>query len=123
MGETGALVPTPFFKALRQFCEVWRTKYVASYEPDKADKNQLGRLVKQLTPELLADLPRAFRNYLDDFSPFVAQEQRHNLRYFCTSGGFNKYRVNAPVLSAREARGMEAGRQFVNGEGTHAGKR
>ena len=37
--------------------------------------------------------------------------------------GINKYRVTAPVVSVKEARGIEAGRQFINGEVEHGGKR
>lgn len=112
-----ALVPFPpqknvFGKALAQFCEIWRTRYGVYYEPTAADRNQLGRLLKGLSPAALEELPRAFRAYLGDLSPFVAQEMRHSLRYFCTSGGMNKYRASAPVLSAKEARGHAAGEQW-----------
>lgn len=122
MSATGAVVPSPFFRALRQFCEIWRNKYGVNYQCTAADRNQLGRLIEQLDREGVGELPGAFYAYLGDLSPWVAQDQRHSLRYFCTSGGFNKYRVSAPVRSAKEARGIEAGRQFVNGEGKHAGE-
>lgn len=101
-----------FGKALAQFCEIWRTRYGVYYEPTSADRNQLGRLLKGLSLERLQELPRAFRAYLGDLSPFVAQEQRHSLRFFCTSGGMNKYRASAPVLSEKEARSQAAGEQW-----------
>lgn len=93
MGETGEVKPSPFFRALRQFCEIWRTRHGVWYEPSPADKNHLGRLISSLEPEMLKYIPMAFNAYLADTSPFVAQEQRHSLRYFCSSGGFNKYRA------------------------------
>lgn len=112
-----------FLDAIRQFGEAWEQHYGVPYAVGAADRNQMGRLIRDLDDAQRAELPGTFRNYLNDLSPFVAQEQRHSMRFFCTSGGFNKYRVSAPVLSAKEARGMEAGRQFINGEGAHAGKR
>lgn len=124
----GAAVATPgnpFRWAQEQFCSLWEEAYGAPYEPTPADLSQLGRLLRGLSREAVLELPRAYRGYLNDLSPFVAQEQRHSLRYFCTSGGFNKYRVEAPMLSAREAKGSMAVRQFVeltggrNGNGRH----
>lgn len=107
---------TPYWVALAAFCETWKARYGTSYQPTPADKNQLGRLVRNTPKEALGEFPRAFAAYLADSSPFVAQERRHDLAWFCTSGGFNKYRVQAPTLSQKEARTAEALRQFVNGE-------
>ena len=103
--------------ALGAFCEIWEERYEEKYRPTPGDCAQLATLVRRTPAAELDELPRAFEAYLDDLDPFVAQQQRHSLRYFCTSGGQNKYRTSAPVLSAREARGVEAARQFVNGTG------
>ena len=111
---------TPYWVALEQFCTIWGARYGVPYSPTPADKNQLGRLIRTCNAEMLAALPVAFRGYLQDLSPFVAQEMRHSLQFFCTSGGINKYRTNAPAVSAKEARSAEAIRQFANGEVRHA---
>jgi hypothetical protein len=124
--KAGALRGRPsnrFLVAMRQFAEVWETHYGVPYAFTPGDRNQLGRLMKDLTVIQVGELRAAFEAYLDDLAPYVAQEQRHSLRFFCTSGGFNKYRVSAPVVSRKEAMGIEAGQRFVNGEGNHAGKR
>jgi hypothetical protein len=102
-----------FVKAMGQFCEIWRTKYGTAYYPTAADKNQLGRLLHSIPRELLQELPRAFNAYLADRSPFVAQEQRHSLRFFCTSGGMNKYLSDVLILSERTARSNAAGEQWL----------
>lgn len=116
MGPKGAPVKlTPYWVVLGQFCEAWKARYGVNYQPTPADKNQLGRLVRSTPREMLGEYPAAFERYIADSSPFVAQEQRHSLAWFCTSGGFNKYRAAATVLSQREARNAEAVAQFVNG--------
>lgn len=104
---------TAFELAMQQFGAIWERRYGVPYEPTPADRNQLGRLLRGLKREALARLPDAFEAYLQDVSPFVCQEQRHNLRWFVTSGGFNKYRVVAPVLSSKEARAVAAGDQWL----------
>ncbi len=116
---------TLYHRALALFCRLWEAKYGRPYRPTPSDRNQLGRALNTLQREDYPDVPVAFRNYLDDLGPWVAQDHRHNLTYFCTlpGGGFNKYRVIAPVLSKREAQSHEAGRQFLNGDGDHGTKR
>jgi len=81
-------------------------------------------LVGRLPISVVRQLPAICARYLQDLDPFVAQVQAHSLLWFCGAkgNGINKYRVRARVLTTREARGVEAGRQFVNGEGDHAGK-
>lgn len=108
--------------ALAAFCEAWQQHYREPYTPTRKDCGQL-RLFLEDNPGALAYLPLCFVRYLQDLDPFVAQVRCHDLTWFLTSGGFNKYRVIAPVLSAKEARGVAAGRQFVNGEGKHADER
>lgn len=108
--------------ALRLFCEIWKAHYGVSYYPSPVDCGLLKALVTRIGEAGMAELRSVFERYLEDASPFVAQEQRHGLKWFCTSGGFNKYRVTAPVLSAKEARGVEAGRQFVNGDNHERGR-
>lgn len=125
MGEIAQPVAlSPYVVAMRQFCRQWVSKYGADYDPLPADRNQLGRLVHDYgaEPDFLEMFTASVGRYLADNGSFVALEQRHSLRYFCTSG-WNKYKVQAIVVSAREAHGIEAGRQFVNGEGNHAHKR
>jgi hypothetical protein len=122
MGQLAARVADPFAPALRAFCEVWEAAYGLDYLPTIVDCRSLRVLVNTLPRRVMGELPAIFGRYLQDMDPFVARSMRHNLTHFCTRGGVNKYRVSAPVLSAREASGVEAGRQFVNGEGNHAGK-
>lgn len=102
-----------FAWAMGQFVTAWGKKRGALYKPTPADKNQLGRLLQTLSREEAMDLPRAFAAYLADLSPFVAQEQGHNLAWFCTSGGRNKYLSVTPVVSAKEARTVAAGEQWL----------
>lgn len=102
-----------FGSTLARFCALWRQRYGVDYVPTAADRNQLGRLLHGLPPEHARELPDAFKNYLRDLSPFVAQEMRHCLRHFCAAGGFNKYRSAAPVLTEREARTVAAGDQWL----------
>lgn len=111
----------PFQHALTAFCEAWRGRYGVRYAPSAAEINQLGKALATVPAD--TDFRRVFTRYLEDASPFVAQDMRHSLMHFATRGGFNKYRTTTAVMSAREAAGLEAGRQFVNGEGEHAGKR
>jgi hypothetical protein len=108
---------------MRAFCEAWGARYGRPYLPTPADCNQLRLLVGSTPLAVIAELPAIFERYLDDLDQFVAQRQRHSLKFFCTSGGLNTYTTSAPVLSRKEVAGMEAGRQFINGEGSHAGKR
>lgn len=98
---------------LGQFCRAWQGRYGKPYRPTGADRNQLGRMLHDLLPEDLPDLAFAFANYLADLSPYVAQSHRHGLTLFCTSGGFNKYRTVAPILSKREASSVAAGEQWL----------
>jgi hypothetical protein len=105
--------PNAFTKALGQFCEIWRTRYGESYSPTPADRSQLGRLLSTLTAGALEALPKAFWRYLDDHDPYVAQSHGHSLCFFCSSGGFNKYRVEPLIMSSKEARGHAAGEQWL----------
>lgn len=105
--------PNAFAKAMGQFCEIWRTKYGVPYYPTASDRNQLGRLLHSLPREVLQELPRAFNGYLADRDPFVAQQMRHCLRHFCTSGGMNKYLSNVLILTERTVRNNAAGEQWL----------
>lgn len=110
---TGLAKPDRFTRALGQFCEIWRTKYGVWYEPTAADRNQLGRLLSKLSPGGLEELPKAFNGYLGDRSPFLTERVRHGLAHFCTSGGFNKYRTPAVVVtSQREVDNARAAEQW-----------
>lgn len=100
--------------ALRMFCEAWKSHYGAPYIPSPAECGQLRRVAHALP---LDELPAILERYLADGTPFIAQEMRHSLRWFISRELWNKYRVVATVLSAKEARAREAARQFVNGEG------
>lgn len=111
--------PDAFTVALEQFKAAWGARYGVEYCETGKDRNQLGRLIKGKTPAELAALPGCFAVYLNDLSPFVAQDRRHDLAFFCTSGGFNKYRAKAPILSRSEAQTMAAGEQW---EAMHNGK-
>lgn len=99
----------PFAEGLRIFGEIWRHRYGVPYEPTPRDRNQLGRLLQAVPHDRLTELWGAFRNYLQDHSPFVAQEMRHALWYFCTSGGWNKYRTAPVLVTQKEARTLAAG--------------
>lgn len=125
MSGKAAHKATLYHRALALFCRLWEERYGRPYRPTAGDRNQLGRALGTLQREDYPDVPVAFRNYLDDLTPWVAQDHRHNLTYFCTlpGSGFNKYRVTAPVLSKREAHSHEAGRQFLNGDGKHGTER
>lgn len=107
------VVPSPVTVVLRLFCEAWKGHYGASYVPSPAECRQLRGVASRLPLEAL---PVILERYLADEHPFVAQEMRHSLRFFLSRELWNKYRVVAPVRSAKEARGREAVRQFVNGE-------
>ncbi len=109
-----------FRPALAAFCSAWKARYGVSYIPSPAELNQLGIAVKRVPKN--EDFNAIFAAYLGDLSPFVAQDMRHSLLHFCTKGGFNKYRTSAPILSAREARGVAAGRRFINGEDSNGRK-
>lgn len=98
--------------ALVKFCEAWQAHYGYPYRPTAADRNQLGRTLRELSREDLGELPTLFARYLLDLNTFLT-DKRHPLRFFCTDGGVNKYRVEPVVMSAREARGVQAARQFV----------
>jgi hypothetical protein len=100
---------------LRRFCSLWAGCYGAPYKPAPKDKSQLGRLMRTLTVEEACELPMVWRAYLGDHSRFVAGEQRHSLAYFCTSGGWNKYRVRARSagMSDKEVRGAEGAAAFL----------
>lgn len=99
----------PFTETLEAFCRLWQARYGAPYLPTPKDRNQLGRLLKDTPANRLADLPGAFRRYLEDHSPFVEQEMRHSLAFFCTQGGHNKYRVVPAIVTQGEARTLAAG--------------
>lgn len=102
-----------FAETLGWFCAAWKAAYRVDYAPTASDRNQLGRLIVKMPDQQRQQLRACFANYLRDLSPFVAQEQRHSLTWFCTKGnGFNKYRTVAPVLSAKEARTVAAGDQW-----------
>lgn len=115
----GKPVP-PVTVVIGLFCEAWKAHYGVSYIPTPRECGQL-RLIAGRMP--LDELPQILERYLGDPSPFVAQEMRHSLDFFLGKGLWNKYRVTAPVVSDREARGIEAGRQFINGKGDHARSR
>lgn len=104
--------------ALGFFCEAWRAKYGARYVPSPGECKHLRVLLEQVGADA-ADLPMAFGRYLEDLSPFVAQDMRHSLLHFCTKGGFNKYRAVAPILTRREAATLAGGEQWLamHGEG------
>jgi hypothetical protein len=80
-----------FENALGSFSSRWQAVYGTPYQPTPADKAQLGRLLGSSTPATLELLPELFSRYLEDRDPFVAEKRRHDLAYFCTSGGVNKY--------------------------------
>lgn len=107
---------TQFDRLIEVFCQTWERHYGAPYFPMPADRNQFGRLLRDIGKERAETLPVCFERYLQDQEQFVAQSHRHSLKWFCASDGVNKYRVTAVVVSAKEARSLEAGRQFM-GEG------
>lgn len=112
--------PSAFTVALEQFKAAWGARYGVDYCETSVDRSHLGRLIQGKTPQQLAALPGCFAVYLNDLSPFVAQERRHDLTWFCTGGnGFNKYRTTTPVISRSEAQTFAAGEQWetMNGKG------
>lgn len=72
------------------------------YKSTPADRSQLGRLLRSLTPEEAKELPDCFSRYVADGSHFVAGQKRHSLAWFCTDGGFNKYRTKARANGQRD---------------------
>lgn len=115
MSGPGPVAPvTVHQRALDLFAQVWQAKYETEYSPTPADRSQLGLFLRHLDKALLPDLPRAFTAYLEDAAPYVMDVQRHNLKFFLTSGGFNKYRT-PPVMvrSRREASNHLAGEQWL----------
>ena len=86
-------------RLLEDFARQWSAMYGHPYSPTPAEKSQLGRLLQSLPPADADDLPRRFANYLADSSRFVAEEMRHSLKHFCTSGGANKYAVRVKVAT------------------------
>lgn len=128
----GAIRPAPakppslHDELLGAFCATWRAANGRTYAPTAKDRSQLGRLLGQLgktSPDLAPQLPDLFERYLADADPFVAQDQGHSLAYFCTSGGVNKYRVDRPALSEREARTKRAAERFVGRTGVGNARR
>jgi hypothetical protein len=83
-------------ETLRQFSGIWESRYRAKYLPTAADKSQLGRLLNGLEPGEASQLPGLFARYLQS-SGKLELERRHDLAFFCTQGGFNRYRANAPL--------------------------
>lgn len=113
MGAVAVVAKHPFTVAMESFCEAWKATYDAAYLPSPAECSQLRILVRRLPADVIAELPRVFRRYLQDLDPFVAQTQHHSLMWFCTRGnGINKYRSRAPVVSVKEARTMETLRNW-----------
>lgn len=101
-------------QVLGWFCEAWRARYPHPYQPSKMEIGQVRNLIASASAEALADLPRAFANYLADLSPFVAQDIGHSLLWFCTKGnGINKYRSQAVAMGKRDATTTTAARQWL----------
>ncbi len=99
-----AAAPNLHARALALFSRTWEQKYGVPYSATPADRSQLGLFLRHTDRALLADLPRAFARYLEDTRPFVMLEQRHSLKFFLTSGGFNHYRTpEVLVTTQREA--------------------
>lgn len=78
-------------RAMGLFARLWTEKFGAKYIPEPGAKTQLGFLLQKIPRENLRELPAAISAYLAD-AGFPVQ-QGHSLRYFASSGGFNKYRV------------------------------
>jgi hypothetical protein len=113
-GGPGLVVASLFEQTLRAFKAEWEHRYHAEYVPSVADKSSLGRLLRDLPTNIVAQLPACFANYLADEDPFIAGARRHDLTWFCGKGqGWNKYRVSAPVRSGREATTLAAGEQWL----------
>ena len=87
-------------RALADFSRLWESVRGASYAPTPADKSHLGALLRSIPADQVPELPKAFAAYLADADPFVAK-QGHSLRFFCSAGGFNKYRGRLPAASIR----------------------
>lgn len=119
--DARARAPSLFPWALGAFCAAWGRRYGVDYAPTARDRSQLGRLLQSLSPEQTSALPACFSAYTRDEDRFLAEIQRHSLSFFCTSGGVNKYRVTAPILSAKEARTATAVERFIQGgiDGRH----
>lgn len=97
------------------FAHMWGAKYGKEYRPTAEDKKAFAAMLKSQvsSPEDIAELEGAWRNYLADLSEWVSQSHRHSLFCFCKYGGFNKYRVVAPIVSKREAATIAAGEQWL----------
>jgi hypothetical protein len=115
-------VPAPdgnlFQQVLDAFGDAWRAKYHGeTYDPGPVDRKQLGYSLRTWSPEVIQRLPEVFATYMRDRDPWVEQTQRHSLAFFCTSGGVNKYRTRVAQLSAKEAKGVAAGDQWLEMHG------
>lgn len=103
------------------FATRWEKRHGAPYQATKGDRSQLSAVLRSFATatEALEVLSACFDAYLADTSPFVAGEQGHSLRWFCTSGGVNKYRTNRtptlPRLTAAEQQAADVVARFSRG--------
>lgn len=110
-----------FERLLAGFCQVWEQAYGVRYSPSGPERKLFGAALQTMGADVVAGLPGAFGRYLRDMAPFVAQEQRHSLKWFIQCAGWNKYRTVAPVLSKREATTVAAGQQWLEMHGVGNG--
>ncbi len=114
----------PFYwVVVGEFCRLWEERYGKPYRPTARDRGQLELALSDLHVEERVDIPLCFVRYLADMSPWVAQAHRHSLACFCSSGGFNKYRVVAPAISDRAARTKTAMEQWLESREGSNGQR
>jgi hypothetical protein len=99
------------------FSAIWTEQYRETYMGTPSDQSNLGRLLRSFPDRAaIAAYPWEFswRAYLADQTKWLAEEQRHSLAWWCTSGGVNKYRTQAKTVgySDRELRGMQSSETF-----------
>lgn len=104
--QPAAAKPNVFTAALAEFCKCWERRYGVRYQPTAADRNQLGRILNGMDADALAALTGCFQRYIEDNDPWLTQTRRHSLQEFCTAGGHNKYRVEAPTMSVKESKAV-----------------
>lgn len=107
--------PTLYTRVLTRFCIAWEVQYGKKYVPTPADKSQLGRLLSDFPVELEEELCVSFSAYCSGLDKFEGEAHRHSLKWFCTNGGFNKYRTTPRTagMSQRELNGANAAERYV----------